>query len=114
MDNSKWFLTNKKNQKLIFGTLLTVSLGSVFYHFVEGWSWLDSVYFSVMTLTTVGYGDLTPQSDWSKLFTILYVLTGIGLIFAFMNEFFQHQLKSNSSGSLLNFFWHKKNDSDNE
>ncbi len=93
MESNRWFLTDRKNQTLIAGTVFTISLGTVFYHFMEGWSWVDSLYFSVMTLTTVGYGDLSPSSDISKLFTIFYVLTGIGLIFGFMNEFFHHQLK---------------------
>ena len=38
---------------------------------------LDSFYFSVVTLATVGYGDFTPQTDAGKLFTAVYVLVGI-------------------------------------
>ena len=48
----------RQETKLVFGTLLTIGVGSVFYHFIENWSWIDSIYFSVITLTTVGYGDL--------------------------------------------------------
>ncbi len=54
--------------------------GMVSYHFLEGWSWLDSLYFSVSTLTTIGYGDLHPTSDASKIFTIVYVLGGISIV----------------------------------
>jgi hypothetical protein len=55
-------------------TLLVI--GTVFYSVVEGWSPLDSLYFSMITLTTVGYGDLTPSTPASRSFTVLYILVG--------------------------------------
>ncbi|MBN1651971.1 MAG: two pore domain potassium channel family protein, partial [Bacteroidales bacterium] len=63
------------------------------YHFVEGWKWLDAFYFSAITLTTVGYGDLAPQTDAGKIFTVVYIFIGIGIIFGFINSFFQHRTK---------------------
>jgi voltage-gated potassium channel len=59
--------------------------GAVFYALVEGWRWFDAVYFSVTTLTTVGFGDLAPATDAGKIFTILYVLTGVGLFVSFLD-----------------------------
>ena len=59
--------------------------GTIFYSQAEGWSLLDSLYFSVITLTTVGYGDLYPTTAASKVFTILYVFIGLGIILAFLN-----------------------------
>ena len=46
------------------GTLaiLVLATGTVVYHFVEDWSWVDSFYFSSVALTTVGFGDLTPTT----------------------------------------------------
>jgi voltage-gated potassium channel Kch len=65
------------------GTLLLLIVilmtGTIFYSNFEGWGWLDSLYFSVMTITTVGYGDLHPTTTASKVFTIFYVFVGIGL-----------------------------------
>jgi voltage-gated potassium channel len=65
-----------------FGLL---SIGTVFYALVEGWSLLDSLYFSVTTLATVGLGDFTPHTDLGKIFTIFYILAGVSVILAFAN-----------------------------
>jgi len=63
-------------------TGIVLVLGTLFYHWVEGWRWLDSLYFCVMTLATVGYGDFTPKTDPGKIFAIFYVFIGIGLLVA--------------------------------
>lgn len=63
--------------------LIQLLLGAVFYRQVEDWSWVDSFYFCVASLTTVGYGDLTPTTDEGKIFTMVYLVTGIGLFVSF-------------------------------
>ncbi|MCP3910760.1 MAG: two pore domain potassium channel family protein [Actinomycetia bacterium] len=63
-----------------------IGIGTVVYRYVEDWSWVDSLYFSVITLTIVGYGDLVPTSSASKLFTVVYIVTGISLLGAAVNE----------------------------
>jgi hypothetical protein len=55
-------------------------VGTVVYRLLEDWSWVDSLYFSVVAVTTVGFGDLTPSTDASKLFTVVYILSGITII----------------------------------
>ena len=65
---------------LLITTTVVIAGGSLFYMLVEGWSVVDALYFSVVTLATIGYGDLTPTTDIAKLFTIFYVLIGIGLV----------------------------------
>ena len=58
--------------------------GTGFYSLVEGLRVVDALYFSVVTLTTVGYGDFAPQTDVGKLFTAVYVLVGIGILLTFV------------------------------
>jgi voltage-gated potassium channel len=68
-----------------------ILLGTVVYAWLEGWSPLDALYFSVVTLATVGFGDLHPTTDAAKLFTILYILFGLGVIAAFISELTKHR-----------------------
>ena len=71
---------------VLYLVAIVIGAGTVFYRFVEDWSWTDAVYFTVITLTTVGYGDLSPSSTPSKLFTVILVLIGIGIIVAFVER----------------------------
>ncbi len=65
--------------------LLIISAGSYAYHEVEEWNTLDSVYFVVVTVTTIGYGDLSPQTDTGKIFTIFFSFFGIATAFYFVS-----------------------------
>ena len=81
-----WQIVKKPQYRsLIYWILLLIGVGTVFFTRVEGWSMLDSLYFSVMTLTTVGYGDFIPTTDAGKIFTVFYVLIGMGILASFLN-----------------------------
>jgi voltage-gated potassium channel Kch len=64
--------------------LVILFLGTWFYARVEGWNALDALYFSITTLATVGYGDFYPHTPAGKIFTIFYILVGIGLLSGFI------------------------------
>jgi len=66
-----------------------LALGTVVYHVIEGWSWVDSFYFSSVAVTTVGFGDLTPTTSVSKLFTVFYIFSGMTLIALWLNNRFR-------------------------
>ena len=83
----------KSDQAFRFLLALVVSLlvsGTTFFTLVEGWSVLDSFYFSVTTLTTVGFGDPAPTTALGKIFTILYIFVGLGVIGGFINVLAKH------------------------
>jgi len=71
---------------LFYLTSIVIGSGTLFYRFAEDWSWLDSLYFTVITLTTVGYGDLSPTRAGSKIFTIVLIMMGIGLLVALIQR----------------------------
>lgn len=71
---------------LLTSALGTLGVGTVAYTLMEGWSPLDSLYFCVVTLATVGFGDYTPTTELAKLFTIGYVLVGVGILAGFVSE----------------------------
>lgn len=73
-------------------TLIILSGGTLFYHYVEKLSYVDAFYFSTITLTTVGYGDITPETTIGKLFTSFYVLTGIAILGSFANLLLKRQM----------------------
>ena len=91
---SIWKALGDREFKALFATVGIILLsGTLFYHLKEGWSWLDSLYFSVVTLTTVGYGDLTVQTVAGKIFTMIYLFVGIGVLLAFINAVAQKSLE---------------------
>lgn len=76
---------------------LTASLllvGTWVFHQVEGWAYLDSFYFSSITLLTVGYGDFTPETAAGKLLTVFYGFSGIGLLVALLARFAEALIQS--------------------
>jgi hypothetical protein len=63
------------------GVLVTLTLASatIFYRNAEGWPWLDTALYSVATLATIAHPALAPVTLAGKIFTILFIIVGIGL-----------------------------------
>ena len=56
-----------------------IAVRTIVFHRLESWNWIQSFYFSVVTITTVGYGDFTPTNDISRLFTAIYIMIGVSI-----------------------------------
>lgn len=84
--------------------------GTLFYHSVEGWGWLDSLYFCVITLATVGYGDFSPHTAAGKLFTMLYIFMGIGLLVAVFTRLADALTTARKESSMSKKWTKKKED----
>ncbi len=87
------FLKDEEYRELIYIVVITLILGTLVFHHLEGWSYVDALYFSVVTLTTVGFGDFSPATTYGKLFAIVYIFIGIGIILNFVNVAFDHYSK---------------------
>jgi|SRR6185437_9924495 len=73
----------------IAAVIVVLTIGTIFYHYVEKWNWLDSYYFCVVTLASVGYGDFVPKTIPGKIFTTFYILAGVGIITSFISLLIQ-------------------------
>ena len=90
--------------------LLLLVGGAIFYREVEGWSVLDAIYFCVMTMSTVGYGDLVPTSPLSKIFTIVFTILSIGIFAAVVSKVVQLILERRKARSHV----HSRSDGTSE
>jgi len=79
-------LRDRDSRPTFYWALSVLVLGTLVYHWLEGWSYLDALYFCVITLATVGYGDLTPTTDVAKVFTIIYVINGVVILLALFDR----------------------------
>jgi voltage-gated potassium channel len=78
------------HKKFIFAIIffLTFLFGGTFiYSYLEGWNYIDSLYFTVVTVTTIGYGDFFPKTNIGKIFTMFFSFFGIGMAFYFFTLF---------------------------
>ena len=84
--------------EIIVSTVVTMMLiGTLAYHNLEKWNYVDSFYFTGITLTTIGYGDLYPTTALSKIFTVFFAFGGVGILAAslsiFASEYFDRREK---------------------
>jgi len=80
-------MTGFKILTLIAMVLMIIAGGTVFFRLVEGWSWLDSYFFTVVTLSTVGYGELVPATPLGKIGTTVFILVGLGIFAVAIQQF---------------------------
>lgn len=66
-----------------------ICIGLWFYITQESWSATESIYFSVVTMSTVGYGDLSPSEGGPRWFTAFFILFGIALVFGVLGDAFE-------------------------
>lgn len=82
----------KRFRYIASASILTIGIGVVMMHYLEGFSYFDALYFSVVSLTTVGYGDYTPQTVGGKIFVMVYLVMGIAIIAALVNNLLRSAL----------------------
>jgi len=64
----------------IIGIAIVLMVGTVGYMIIEGWSPLDSFFMTVITITTIGFGEVHPLSNEGRIFTLILIFSGIGSV----------------------------------
>lgn len=72
---------------LILTLVLIIAGGTVFFRWAEGWTWLEAYFFTVVTLSTVGYGSLVPATAIGKIGTTVFILLGLGVFAVAIQQF---------------------------
>ncbi|UCC53679.1 MAG: potassium channel protein [Anaerolineaceae bacterium] len=83
-------LTNNRLIRLLFLVLGTLFVGTLGYMLLEGWSISDALYMTAITLSTVGFGEVEELSSSGRIFTVLLIFLGVGVIvysFSFIAEY---------------------------
>ena len=73
----------KQTRNITFATVmlaLVVGLGTVGYMILEKWDFLDSLYMTVITISTVGFGEVNPVSDPGRVLTMAILVSGLGVL----------------------------------
>jgi len=65
---------------VLLALLVVILLGTIGFHFIEGWSWFDGFYMVVTTLTTIGYQEVHPLSHAGRIFNVFVILAGVSLV----------------------------------
>jgi voltage-gated potassium channel len=74
-------LTSRARIRLGLGAVgALVAIGTVVFHLLEGWSIADSFYVTAQTVTTVGFGDLSPSTLYGRIFASIFMLLGVGVV----------------------------------
>lgn len=74
---------------------IVVFAGTLFYARVEDWRLFEAFYFCITTLTTIGFGDITPQTLAGRAFTVGYVLLGLGVMVSLVTQIAGHAIRRN-------------------
>src|SRR4030042_3984807 len=85
--------TPRPLQSLIKGAgvlFLIIVIGTIGYNIIEGWPFVDSLYMTVTTISTVGYGEVHPLSTAGRIFSIFLILGGVGSVFYILTTLVQH------------------------
>lgn len=94
-----WRDPETKALPMVAGALVVT--GTLFYWRFEDWSVVEAFYFCVVTLTTVGFGDLSPTTEATQIFTVIYILTGLGILVALLSAIAQQYISQKADRGRL-------------
>ena len=77
----RFLLPNRARIRIVLiAVLAAIAVGTVVFHLLEGWSILDSLYVTAQTVTTVGFGYITPRTTAGRVFATVFMMVGVGIV----------------------------------
>jgi voltage-gated potassium channel len=99
----RFLITSRARTRLgLVAVGMAVAIGTVVFHVLEGWSIFDSFYVTAQTVTTVGFGDLSPRTFWGRVFASIFMLLGVGVVLYALTSTVQSIIQS----EMLSTFGH--------
>ena len=99
----RFLLTSRARTRLgLVAVGMAVAIGTVVFHVLEGWSIFDSFYVTAQTVTTVGFGDLSPRTFSGRIFASFFMLLGVGVVLYALTSTVQSIIQS----EMLSTFGH--------
>lgn len=86
--------------QIIFALVVVIAIGVVGYRLIEGWSLLDSLFMTITTISTVGYKEVHELSQAGQIFTIILIVTGVGVLFYGVTTIVQYVIEGNLENIL--------------
>src|SRR5215467_4891347 len=84
----------RRSLKIIAVALLLLTLvGTAGFHYIEHWSWFDSFYMVVITLSTIGYQEVHQLSHAGRIFNVAIIIAGVALVFLLIGSLTQALLE---------------------
>lgn len=105
----KLFRSKLNTAFMLLGVILII--GVVGFKIMSGYSWLDALYMTVITITTVGFGEVFPLTEEAKIFTIFLILTSFIVVGYSIKVITEYILAKNSVEELKQKKMQKKIDS---
>ena len=81
--------------------VVVIGVGTLYGIIQEDWNFIQSFYWSIVTLTTVGYGDFTPQSQSSRLISSFYIIFSTGIFAAIVTATIASYLDIRKKGEVI-------------
>jgi len=94
-------MPTRKKIYFSIAALLTLLIGGTSgYHFIEGWHWFDGLYMTVITLATIGYGEVNRLSEAGRAFTIILIVFGVALFGFLLSTITQALIESELADTI--------------